>query len=415
MTTSMDDLLSQQAELAQRHEDIIARAEADNTPTDSWQPEATQVLDQLTAVAARVQREQAIIEAASSPIQDAAAQPLSANDSAPRSDTVEFGPEALFAATKAALGQATKADFDVLNASGLAVFNAASGTTGPAGGYSIPDEAFTTLVEDQVDEVGFLPDVSQITTSHGRPLPRVQMEVDNQYATYVSAGASVGTGADRVVRAPVVDVVHKLSAGQLSLEHELDEDSVWDWFSIIRQTQDERIVRTIQRDIASGVGGATAIEGFLTNGDVPSVDTAAAGVVTLNDIDGVIKGNHIASGYSAGQPIYASRDLWAQLEAERNTDGDPRLTSNWVDGTGLRFRGRDVKIKDVGLADTTGTAADVPLVFGNLAEAYQLRHVAGVRLTREYDGSTDRYQLNALKRLSGYVKRPNAIVKLAYS
>lgn len=412
--SNLDDLLTQQAELAQRHEDIVARAEADNAPADSWKDEADEALNSLAVVAARVDRERSLVEATSQPVSGGGGP--ATNAEAPSAQTSDVSDSRkLFAAVNAARGGATTEDQAILQSSGLQVFNAASGTTGAAGGYSVPDEAFVTLVEDQVDEAGFLNDVGTITTPHGRPIPRVQMEVDTQYATYVGAGASVGTGADRVVRAPVSDTVLKLSAGQLSLEHELTEDSVWEWFSIIRQTQDARLVRTMQRDVATGAGGTTAIEGFLTNVDVPSVNTAAAGVVDLDDIDGLIKGNHIASAYAAGQPLYASRELWAQLEGERNTDGDPRLTSNWVDGTGLRFRGRDVQIKDVGLSDTTGTTGDIPLLFGNLGEAYQLRHVAGVRLAREYDGATDTYVLNALKRLSGYVKRPGAIATLKYT
>lgn len=300
----------------------------------------------------------------------------------------------------------------------LAEYRAQNEGTGSAGGYLVPSEFANRITERRKAFGGFAEAAETMTTSDGRTIEWPTMDDTANSGEIVAEGAAAAGGADLVFGTKYLQAWKYEATGTgglpLKVSIELAQDNAFDLQGRLSGWMGKRIARKMSVDFLTGDGTGEPL-GLLTG-------KAAYDEITSN---------------SAG-PSYA--ELLATVHA---VDPDYRDGASWVmnDATLAVLRGLlDGNDRPLWMPSDTGSlATGLPggtllgypvvidqampsigdqtkfLAFGNMKEAYIVRHVKDVTMMV----LTELYAVNgqigymAYSRADGTVNDSNAYVILA--
>lgn len=268
--------------------------------------------------------------------------------------------------------------------------NAQSEGTPSEGGFLVPPTFRDVLIECMHSFGGLATVADSITTTTGAPLmwPTVSDApggVPNEAVITPEGAAQASGGADLVFGEDQLGAYTYTTTGQnndpLRLSRELIQDSAIDVEALVGRKFGERIARRQARDFATG-SGVGAPTGILTT-------TADVELVTSNDINNAANGyeklleveDALDTYYLSNARWVMSRATWTAIRKIKDADGRPLIQANAQagigDGIAKTLLGYPVTV-DEGFP----AAADDRnfLAFGDMREAYVVRHVKDVEI-----------------------------------
>lgn len=305
-------------------------------------------------------------------------------------------------------------------APGPLVQRAQSESTGPAGGYFVPDTFRDKLIERQKAFGGLMNAAESLTTATGAPL--IWMTNDDVLSTeagIVPENAANTFGADFVFGRNALNAYKYDTAGVsgafLKVSWELLQDSVYDLQGFIARKFAERIQRKLAVDLISGSGvnepvGIISTMGALSN----------SGVTVASGTAGPTYAELVTIEHSL-DPFYRDTASWLMndktlglIESLVDTTGRPLV---WSAGNSIG-EGRAPKtllgypvVIDQAMPDML-TGSTKGIVFGDLKQAYVVRKVKDFTLVTANELFAQNGQIGYLgwARYDGMVQNANAAV-----
>lgn len=268
--------------------------------------------------------------------------------------------------------------------------NALSEGVPSEGGYLVPDEFREKIVECMHSFGGMMQHAEEITTSTGASMswPTISdapADVPNEAVITPEGTQQASGGADPVFGEASIGSYTYTTTGAsnepVRISRELLQDARIDVQAKISSLFGIRIARKLARDIATG-SGVGEPKGIL-NG------TADVELVTANDLANAANGyaklleieDSVDTAYLANAKWVMNRTVWTQVRKIVDADGRPLIQANSTAGIGggiaRTLLGYEVVI-DEGFPNP---ADDVNfMVFGDIREAYLVRHVADLEV-----------------------------------
>lgn len=294
-------------------------------------------------------------------------------------------------------------------------------SSGPAGGYFVPDSPLRDgIIERQKAFGGLLNAAESITTATGAPLPWISNDdVVSTEAGIIAENAQNTFGADLVFGRNALNAYKYDTAGVsgdfLKVSWELLQDSVYDLQGFISRKFAERISRKVSVDLINGSGvnepvGLISTMGGLTNSNV-TIASATAGptyaeLVTIE--------HSLDPAYRDGASWIMNDKTLSLIESLVDTTGRPLVwnTSNSIgDGRQPKMLLGYPVVIDQAMPDML-TGSTRGMVFGDLKQAYVVRKVKDFTLIVADQLFARNGQIGYLgwQRLDGMVQDPNAAV-----
>lgn len=261
----------------------------------------------------------------------------------------------------------------------LAIRNAMSTTTPAEGGYTVPEE-IASMVIDKLKAFGGMREVAKvITTSTG-----VQMNWPTSDGT-ADVGAIVGqntavNGAD-VTFDTIALAVFYYTSNKIALPLELIQDSAIDVVAYVVDRLATRIARIQNTHFTVGAGTTTP-DGVIPKAGIGKVGTSGQTLtVTYDDL--VDLKHSVNRAYRAGARFMMNDLTVADVSKLKDTTGRPIWVPSLVVGEPDTLLGHPIAIND----DMAVMAANAKsIAFGDFSN-YTIRDVANTAVMRRFDDS----------------------------
>lgn len=303
------------------------------------------------------------------------------------------------------------------NAEPLAQYRAQSEGIGSAGGYTVPDDFRTKIVEKMVTFGGFAAEAEVINSSDGRDTTWTTLDDSTNLGEIVFENDTFVSGADLVFGQGQI-VVYKYMAGgagalPLKVSVELLQDSAFDFEALVADKLGTRIGRMQAVHFLTGDGAGeplglltpkTAYDEIASNTAGPSV---AELVATIHAVD----------------PAYRSNAKWLMNDAtlavmRSQLDGNDRpLWAPANDGLAGSLPGGTLLGYPVIIDQAMPSIGDQTkfLAFGDFKQAYVIKRAKDITLVplRERYAEYGQVGFFVWSRAGGTVQDTNAYVVLA--
>lgn len=261
----------------------------------------------------------------------------------------------------------------------LAIRNAMSTTTPAEGGYTVPAEIATMVIEKLKAFGGMREVATIISTAGGNPLNYPTSDGTGEVGEIVGENAPA-TGAD-VTFGTVALPVFKYSSKKIALPLELIQDSAIDVIALVVARLAMRIARIQNTHFTIGPGTTTP-DGVIPRAGVGKIGSTGQ-TVTIT-YDDTIDLKHAVNRAYRARAAYMMNDLSvATVSKLKDTTGRPIWTPAITAGAPDLLNGHPVAIND----DVAVMAANAKsIAFGDFSQ-YTIRDVAGSTVLRRFDDS----------------------------
>lgn len=265
----------------------------------------------------------------------------------------------------------------------------------PADGGVLTGSAMVQSVEVALmDYSGIMQVADVITTDHGNDLPWPTANDTGNKGRRIGANKKAAKAATNIFKKQVWKA-HKYTSDGLELEHEMTEDSGFDFIGYLPGIAGERIGRIFNDEATTGTGDnmPEGIEG------VPvGVETASSTAFTPEEWIKLL--GKVDPAYRQGGQIMMNDAIMTEVALLK--DGQ----NNFIWRAGLEL-GQPDRIRGYAVApnvsmDSTLTAGSIVAVFGQLKQI-KVRRVRGLRFYRERDNEYDIEKFYAYIRMDSKV------------
>ncbi len=257
-------------------------------------------------------------------------------------------------------------------------------STGPAGGYLVP-EGFRGRIVERMKAFGGLMNVAEnITTSTGNPLPWPKFDDTAEEGEIVAEGAAGAAGADLVFDVDTLGAYRFSSAGPsgvpLKISWELLSDAAFDIEGKVAAALGRRIARKFAHVLVSGTG-VNQPQGLLVGGTSSDEIGSNTDGITYPEL---VAASHVVDpAYrELGSCRWIMHDgIMALIETLVDENGRPLLLNAMDSISQKPYRsllGYPVTI-DNSFPATWGDQAKT-IAFGDFTEGYVVRHVKDIAL-----------------------------------
>lgn len=292
----------------------------------------------------------------------------------------------------------------------MAEYRAQSEGTNTAGGYLVPQGFRQKLVERMKQFGGIANFAESLSTSSGNLLPYPTVDDTANIGEIVAEGGTFAAGADLVFGTRTLSAYKYMAGGAgnvpLKVSVELLQDSAFDLPSFIARKLGERIARVQAVHWATGTGSGQP-QGIVT----PITTSGTVGTLALSDLVATIL--FLDPAYRANAKWLMNDATYGTIMGLNDSTGRPLLTgvNDGIanDITAPRLLGYPVVIDQAMPSKATGAKF---LAFGDIGEAYVIRHVKDITLVTLNELYMPNGQIGymAWARADGAVQNPNAIV-----
>ena len=268
---------------------------------------------------------------------------------------------------------------NVSNEQAILIRNAMSTTTGSEGGFTVPTEVATAVIEKMKAFGGMREAATILTTAGGNPLNFPGSDGTGEEGEIVAE--NIVTSALDVSFTTASLPVYKYSSKQIALPLELIQDSAVDVIALIVARIAQRIARIQNRHLTVGTGTGQPM-GMITAATVGK--TGATGQTVIVTYDDTIDLKHsVNRAYRTGA-AYMMNDLSvATVSKVKDTTGRPIWTPAITAAAPDMLNGFPVVIND----DMAVMAANAKsIAFGDF-KYYNIRDVQNTTTLRRFDDS----------------------------
>lgn len=264
----------------------------------------------------------------------------------------------------------------------VAIRNAMSTTTGSEGGFTVPTEV-ATMVIDALKAFGGMRDIAQvISTEGGNAWNYPASDGTAEEGEIVGENAAAATGDIAFSQVPLV--VYKFSSKKLALPWELIQDSGVDVVTFVVNRLSQRIARIQNRVFTVGTGSGQPF-GIMARSTLGK--TGATGQTLTVTYDDLVDLEHSVNRAYRRGAVFAMNDLSVrQVRKIKDTQGrpifDPGYESGSPAGAPARLMGYELAVND----DVAVMAANARSIGFGQASQYVIRDVMGVDI-RRFDDS----------------------------
>lgn len=246
-------------------------------------------------------------------------------------------------------------------------------TTGGAGGYTIPADFQRKITETMVSFGGMRQVANVISTDSGAALP---WPSNNDTA-------NLGTILDENTAMAELDVAFTTNtlgafmyvSGLVRVSYQLLQDSFFDLEDFLARKLGERIGRIQNRHFTVGVD-TTQPQGIAV-GATTGVTAASGTAVTLAELQTLSR--TIDPGYRGSAAWMMNDTTFGEIAGLNDTTGRPLWNPDLTGGDQGRLLGYPVVINQ-DMPNTT--IGQKPILFGDYRQAYIIRDVRGIQMTR---------------------------------
>ncbi len=261
----------------------------------------------------------------------------------------------------------------------LAIKNTMSTTTGSEGGYTVPSEIATMVIE-KMKAFGGMREVAQlIPTSTGAPLNYPTTDGTKEEGEIVEENQKTNNLDITFGTADLT--AYKYSSKTITLPIELIQDSAIDIIDLVTRRIAERIGRITNKHFTIGTGTKQPF-GFVTKASSGKIGQSGQTLsVTYDDI---VDLKHSVNSAYRRNAIYMMNDLSvAAVRKIKDTTGRPIWIPGLETGESDRLNGHTIVIND----DMPEMAANAKsIAFGDFAK-YLIRDVTSSTSVRRFDDS----------------------------
>lgn len=255
----------------------------------------------------------------------------------------------------------------------------AQGSTTTAGGYLIPPGFRQKLVEVQKAYGGLANEVDNITTTEGNSLVFPSLDDTANSGTITTESSTFSNGADMVFGQVSLGAFKYTSSGAsnlpLRVPVELAQDSAFDVGSLVARVLGTRIARKQASDWCIGTG-TTLPFGIAHSGLTPDKTLTTPGTITYADL--LAAEALLDPSYEQNAKWVMNKAAWTKVRGVVDGAQRPLVFDQAASGMGGRpekqLLGYPV-ILDQAMQNVSGGAGLHCMVFGDLREAYVIRHV----------------------------------------
>lgn len=280
----------------------------------------------------------------------------------------------------------------------VAIRNAMSTTTPAEGGYTVPTEV-ASMVVDALKAFGGMREVAEIiTTEAGNPLSYPTSDGTAEVGEIVAENAAATTGD--ITFNTVALNPFKYSSKKIALPVELIQDAAIDVVQFVVNRLAQRLGRITNTHytVGTGSGQPSGIAARANSGRVGA--TGQTATVTYDDL--VLLEHSVNSAYRRNAAFMMADSSVSVVRRIKDTAGRPIFTPSYdaggTAGAPDRLLGRPLVVND----DVAAMAANArSILFGQL-DQYKIRDVAGGVSIRRFDDSA--FALNGQVGFCGWMR-----------
>ena len=261
----------------------------------------------------------------------------------------------------------------------IAVRNAMSTTTGSEGGYTVPSE-IATMVINKLKAYGGMREVAEIiTTDSGNPLSFPTNDGTGEVGEIVGENVAAGSGETTFGTLPLN--VFKYSSKKIALPIELVQDSAIDVIAFVVGRLAERIARIQNTHFTVGAGTTTP-DGVIAKASTGKTGTTGQTLTVL--YDDLVDLKHSVNRAYRTKAKFMMNDLSVAVVSKlKDTTGRPIWVPAVTEGAPDMLLGAPVVTND----DVAVMAANAKsIAYGDLSQ-YKIRDVANSTSIRRFDDS----------------------------
>lgn len=261
----------------------------------------------------------------------------------------------------------------------IAVRNAMSTTTGSEGGYTVPSE-IATMVINKLKAYGGMREVAEIiTTDSGNPLSFPTNDGTGEVGEIVGENVAAGSGETAFGTLPLN--VFKYSSKKIALPIELVQDSAIDVIAFVVARLAERIARIQNTHFTVGAGTTTP-DGVIAKASTGKTGTTGQTLTVL--YDDLVDLKHSVNRAYRTKAKFMMNDLSVAVVSKlKDTTGRPIWVPAVTEGAPDMLLGAPVVTND----DVAVMAANAKsIAYGDLSQ-YKIRDVANSTSIRRFDDS----------------------------
>lgn len=261
----------------------------------------------------------------------------------------------------------------------IAVRNAMSTTTGSEGGYTVPSE-IATMVINKLKAYGGMREVAEIiTTDSGNPLSFPTNDGTGEVGEIVGENGAAGSGETTFGTLPLN--VFKYSSKKIALPIELVQDSAIDVIAFVVARLAERIARIQNTHFTVGAGTTTP-DGVIAKASTGKTGTTGQTLTVL--YDDLVDLKHSVNRAYRTKAKFMMNDLSVAVVSKlKDTTGRPIWVPAVTEGAPDMLLGAPVVTND----DVAVMAANAKsIAYGDLSQ-YKIRDVANSTSIRRFDDS----------------------------
>lgn len=282
-------------------------------------------------------------------------------------------------------------------------FRAAAEGTNSAGGYMVPTTLLKRMVEVQKAYGGIARFASELTTDTGNPLNWPSNDDTANVGAIVTENTQLTEQDFTFGQVPINAFMYTSKIVRVSIQ--LLQDSAFDLNAWIPKKFGQRIGRAQAAHFETGTG--TGQPQGVTVGLSSGTTMGTAGTLKYDDL--VNLEHSVDPAYrEGGNARYVMSDLaLAAIRKVKDSQNRPIWTPTFAVGMASTINGWEYAI-DNNLPDMT--AANKPIVFGDIGEAYVIRRVTGASVMRLTERYADFLQVGflAFNRADGRVQNASA-------
>lgn len=290
----------------------------------------------------------------------------------------------------------------------VAIRNAMSTTTPAEGGFTVPSE-IASMVVDSLKAFGGMREVSQvITTAGGNPLNWPTSDGTSEVGEIVAENAAATAGD--ITFGTVAVNPYKYSSKKIALPIELIQDSAVDVVAFVVNRLAQRLGRITNTHFTVGTGTAQPF-GVMARASSGKVGTTGQTLTVIYD-DLIDLIHSVNSGYRARGARFMLRDTSvAVIRKLKDTSGrpiwNPGDNESISGGTPSTICGYPYTVND----DVAAMAANAKsIAFGDFSQ-FVIRDVAGSMSLRRFDDSA--FALNGQVGFCGWMRTGSNLVDTA--
>lgn len=261
----------------------------------------------------------------------------------------------------------------------IAVRNAMSTTTGSEGGYTVPSE-IATMVINKLKAYGGMREVAEIiTTDSGNPLSFPTNDGTGEVGEIVGENVPAASGETTFGTLPLN--VFKYSSKKIALPIELVQDSAIDVIAFVVARLAERIARIQNTHFTVGAGTTTP-DGVIAKASTGKTGTTGQTLTVL--YDDLVDLKHSVNRAYRTKAKFMMNDLSVAVVSKlKDTTGRPIWVPAVTEGAPDMLLGAPVVTND----DVAVMAANAKsIAYGDLSQ-YKIRDVANSTSIRRFDDS----------------------------